>query len=212
MGKKKDAGNGAIILLGVAALILFTKKDSKAPAGSSKPSGSTKVPAQSAIEFLTKLKPYAVALGKKIGVPYLFIMAQIALETAFGRSFLFYKYFNVGGIKAKPGQKFVEAMTWEYVKDPAKYPRRDKTKDKFDSKTKLWKIRTPEKFAIYDNLADGLVGYSGILLNKYFKKYAGKTQDPKKYVALIQSNKPRYATDINYIPKIHKLIDTAAKV
>lgn len=210
MAKKAATGTGLIIA--AAALAAFFLLDQK---GKTKPNVAAqpvpKPAGLSPLQFLTNLKPYAVALSKKIGVPYMFIMAQIALETAFGKSSLFYKYWNVGGIKATAGQPFVELMTWEYVKDRAKYPRRDKTKDKYDDKSGKWKIRTPEKFAIYDNLPAGLVAYSKILQNKYFKKYTYQTTDAKKYARLIQSGRPKYATDVNYIPKIDKLIDLSAK-
>ncbi|MEO5350745.1 MAG: glucosaminidase domain-containing protein [Magnetococcus sp. YQC-3] len=206
MAKKN---NSNLLLMAALAAVFVLSDNKKEPAPGQK---KVIVPAKlNSIEFFVRLKPYALALNKKIGVPYLFIMAQIALETAFGKSSLFYKYWNVGGIKAKPGQKYVELMTWEYVKDRNKYPKRDKSKDKFINEKQVWKIRVPQKFAIYDNLPDGLAQYAKILQNRYFKKYANKTSDPKKYARLIQSGKPKYATDINYIPKIDKLIDLAAK-
>jgi flagellum-specific peptidoglycan hydrolase FlgJ len=119
-------------------------------------------------------------------------MAQIALETRFGTSELFRLYNNVGGIKAVKNQPYVVYPTWEYINDV--------------------KVRVNAKFAKYNNLTDGLVAYSKILLNRNFKKYANKTKNPKVYVRLLQGGKPKYATDINYIPKIDKLIDLAAKV
>jgi flagellum-specific peptidoglycan hydrolase FlgJ len=204
MSKKKQAAGGVALLLGAAVLVLYLQNDKQPAKQTTKSAGSNP------LDFLRYIKPYAIALSKKIGVPALFIMAQIALETNFGKSILFSKYWNVGGIKATAGQKFFEAMTWEYVKDKNKYPRRDASKDLFDTKKRLWKIRVPQKFAAYENLPAGLVGYSGILRNKYFNKYTFKTTDAKKYVALLQSGTPKYATDINYVPKIHKLIDFAA--
>lgn len=204
MKQKKESNAGVLIAAGVLFYLLTQNKSD----GDAQKKGEALPP----LEFFKRLKPYAMALSKKIGVPYLFIMSQIALETAFGRSFLFYKYFNVGGIKARANQKFIEAMTYEYVKDRAKFTRREVSKDKFNAKTNLWLIRTPQKFAVYDNLPAGLVGYAGILQNAYFKKYTFKTNDAKKYAAMLQSGKPKYATDINYLPKINKLIDIAATV
>lgn len=207
---KKAANNTGLIFAAAAFAALFLMKDKK-PAANTKAVPVAKPAGLSPLQFLRNLKPYAVVLSKKIGVPYLFIMAQIALETGFGKSALFYKYWNVGGIKAKGKQPFVELMTWEYVKDRAKYPKRDKIKDQYNATKKLWKIRTPEKFAIYDNLPGGLVAYSQVLQNRYFKKYTHQTTDAKKYARLLQSGRPKYATDVNYIPKIDKLIDIAAK-
>lgn len=193
---KKEKNITPLILIGIAAFALTQKgsqpkKETKAPAHGSK----IKVKKIDAEQFFKNLKPYAIALGKQIGVPYLFIMAQIALETRFGDSELYRKHFNVGGIKAVKGQKFALYDTWEYYKN--------KTTGKMD------KTRIKAKFASYNNLPEGLVAYSKILKNRYFKKYLNKTTDAKKYVTLLQSGSPKYATDINYIPKIHKLIDYA---
>lgn len=185
--------------MGIAAFAFAGKgsqpdKKDKPPVHGSK----IKVPKIDALQFFKNLRPYAIALGKQIGVPYLFIMAQIALETRFGDSELYRKHFNVGGIKAVKGQPFALYDTWEYYKN--------KTTGKMD------KTRIKAKFASYKNLPAGLVGYSNILKNRYFNQYRNKTSDPKKYAALLQSKTPKYATDINYLPKISKLIDIAAKV
>lgn len=138
-------------------------------------------------EFINLIKPAAVQIGFQIGVPYEFIIAQIALETGYGKSELFRKYFNVGGVKAVKNQPYVVYDTIEYIKG---------------IKTKI-----KAKFAKYNSIVDGLIGYSKILTNRYFNKYTNKTDDPKKYVDLLQSGLPKYATDINYTQKIKKLID-----
>lgn len=171
------------IILGVAALLLLSNQNDvpkvKAP---SKANKYTKK------EFINLMLPYAKAVGKQIGVPYLFILAQIIIETRFGNSSLFYKYNNIGGVKAVKGQPFISLPTYEYIKGK--------------------KVRINQNFAVYNSLFDGVVGYAKILQNRYFKKYLNKTTDPKKYAILLQSGKPKYATDINYVPKIHKLIDS----
>ena len=143
-------------------------------------------------EFIKYLYPYAVEIGGKIGVPAKFIVAQICLETNFGKSELFSKYFNVGGIKAVKNQNFVIYPTYEYING---------------IKTKI-----NSKFAVYPTLTAGLIGYSKILTNRYFKQYTFKTTDPGKYAELLQSGAVKYATDINYINKIKKLLIDINKI
>lgn len=139
-------------------------------------------------DFIKLIYPAVQSIGNKIGVPPLFMLAQIIIETNWGKSELFKKHFNVGGVKAVKGQKFVTYPTYEYIKGV--------------------KVRVPQNFASYSNLVDGLVGYSKIFQNRYFKQYLNKTNDPKQYATILQSGKVKYATDINYVPKVHKLIDT----
>jgi mannosyl-glycoprotein endo-beta-N-acetylglucosaminidase len=162
----------------IFTLLLFTKKKIKQ---------ATKKtmfnPAQ--IEFVKFLTPYAKAIGQKIGVPYIFLISQIILETSWGKSSLFKKYFNVGGIKAVRGQKSVSLMTYEYENGI--------------------KVQKPQNFAVYSDLLSGLNAYAKIFQNRYFKMHLNKTTNPDTYVTLLQSSKIKYATDINYIDKIKKL-------
>lgn len=177
-------GSGVILALaGAGALILLLSKK-KEPSGSPGSPGS-KIDKQ---KFIDLILPYVKAVGSKLGIPYKFLLAQIIIETSWGRSLLFINEFNVGGVKAVPGQAYKVYPTWEYIKGV--------------------KTRKYEPFAKYKNLQDGILGYSKIFQNRYFRKYLNKTKDPYKYATLLQSGSPKYATDINYVPKIHKLIDT----
>lgn len=138
-------------------------------------------------DFLNSIKKEVEDISKKIGVPYKFMIAQIILETGWGKSSLFSKYNNVGGIKAVKGQKFISLPTIEYIKGV--------------------KTTLNQNFAIYPTLKEGLIAYSKILQNRYFKKYLNKTNNPIEYAKLLQSGQPKYATDINYIAKIENLVN-----
>lgn len=145
----------------------------------------TKFNAKSFIEYII---PPLKQIGASIGVPYKFLVAQVCLETGFGKSSLFTKYFNVGGVKAIKGQSFVTLPTYEYYNGV--------------------KQKVYQNFASYPNLESGLTAYSKVFKNKYFKQYLNKTTDPYKYAELLQSGKIKYATDIAYIDKIHKILNT----
>ena len=138
-------------------------------------------------QFIESLTPEVKQLAEKIGVPYKFMLAQISLETGYGKSQLFSKYFNVGGVKAVKGQPFITYLTTECNKNGVC--------------TKVY-----QNFAKYNNLAEGLSAHSKILTNRYFKKYANKTNDPKEYAILLQSGAPKYATDPDYVKKINCII------
>ena len=66
-------------------------------------------------KFIDQVSPYLLQISKQIGVPYKFLLAQTALETGWGKSELFSKHYNPGGIKAVKGQPFVEYPTTEYI-------------------------------------------------------------------------------------------------
>lgn len=138
-------------------------------------------------KFIDQVSPYLQQISKQIGVPYKFLLAQTALETGWGKSELFSKHFNPGGIKAVKGQPFVEYPTTEYVNGK--------------------KVIIKAKFAKYPTILAGLMAHTKILTNRYFKQYQNKTTDPVKYAVLLNSGPVKYATDINYASKIKNLVD-----
>jgi len=162
----------------IALYILYTKRK-KMP---------TATPTKNKSEFINLITPSAIEIEKKIGVPHKFIIAQICLETNFGKSSLTKNYYNFGGIKAVKGQPFISLLTTECIKGVCK--------------------KVYQNFAIFNSVIDGLTAQAKIYQNKYFKKYLNKTSDPLKYAQLIQSGTPKYATDPNYVSKIEKILKT----
>lgn len=142
--------------------------------------------------FILSIAPLIKAEAAKINVPYLAMLGQFALETRYGNSSLWLKYNNPAGIKAVKGQKFIAIKTQE-----------DADLKKNDGRT----ITVYQNFAVYTSPAEGVAAYGRILTNKYFKQYAGKTADPIKYIAYLQSGKPKYATDDNYVTKVSSTIN-----
>jgi len=151
-------------------------------------------------DYLKKILPFAKEIEQTYKIPYLFLLAQTAIETGFGKHT---PGNNFGGVKAKEGQPFNLLWTTEHVKDPAKFPNRDKTKDKLLPNGKT-SIRVQQKFAKYPDVETGLNAYIKILLLDRYKAAFNYT-DPKLFAAEIK--KGGYATDINYTAKLGKMID-----
>lgn len=175
-------------------------------------------------EFIKMMVPTVKEVSKSTGIPASFLLSQIALETAWGKSELFYKYFNVGGIRSfKPeSEPHGFYWTWEHVKkeDLSKWDKyeRKKAEDtpvmKDGKPTGKIKIRVKLPFRHFPDIVTGISYYlKNVLLNSYFKKYIAEANgDAKKYVTLLQSKgkdgkTPQYATDTNYVSKVHTLID-----
>ena len=136
--------------------------------------------------FVNLIKQDCIDIGNRIGVPYKFLIAQLVLETGWGRSKLFTKYFNIGGIKAVTGQKFILLDTFEYIRGVKKLVK--------------------AKFAVYNNVRDGIEAYEKILQNRYFAKYLNKTNDPLEYATLLQSGPVKYATSPIYVKSIKDVL------
>jgi len=196
---KKKASIITLITLGALFLLYTATKTAK----------QIKMIIETPKDYIKLMYPIALKIQSLTGIPYLFMLAQTALETGFGKSSLFTQAFNIGGIKAKPGQNFVEAWTWEHVKNPEAYPNRDKTKDKLLENGKT-AIRIKAKFAKFNSLEEGAKAWTNIiLLPRYSNAFEYKT-DPKKFAAEIKAG--GYATDVNYVSKLSKLIDDIKKI
>lgn len=142
---------------------------------------------QTKINFARTYYPSAKLIGNKIGVPPLFILAQLALESKFGQSELASKYYNFGGIKAVGNQKSVSMLTTECKNN--------------------YCYKVNKDFAVFPNVVEGLKAQTKIYSNKYFKQYLNKTSDPVQYAKLLQSGKIKYATALNYPVAIESTIN-----
>lgn len=139
-------------------------------------------------KFIQSITDPAIKIGKAIGIPYKFIIAQICLETGYGKSSLSRLHNNYGGIKAKISEPHVVLMTTEC------------------DKNKVCK-KVPQRFKIFPNAEVGINAQAVVYQNRYFKKYLNKTNDPIIYGKLLQSGPIKYATDPNYMDKIIPIIN-----
>ena len=139
-------------------------------------------------DFINLIKPYANSIGNKLGIPPLFIMAQLVLESGWGKSSLTQKYFNFGGIKARKGEPFVTLITPECKGNVCK--------------------NIPQDFRKFNNLQEGMEAQAKIYQNVNFRQYLNKTKDPIEYARLLQSGVRKYATSPNYVKNITNVINT----
>ena len=137
-------------------------------------------------DFITKILPIAKQIGNSIGVPPLFILSQLALESKWGVSTLSAKYNNFGGIKAVKGFPKVLLPTTEVING------------------KLQKVS--REFAVFPDLQTGVNYQAKIYTNKYFKQHLNKTKDPLEYAKLLQSGAVKYATSLNYVKHIEGVL------
>ena len=177
------------IIGGIIAVILFLKwrqKKKNEIAPTEQANNSNDYGNDYRSNFVNLIKQDCIDIGKNIGVPYKFLIAQLVLETGWGRSKLFTKYNNIGGIKAVAGQKFVSLDTYEYIRGVKKFVKRN--------------------FAVYETKRAGIEAYEKVLQNRYFSKYLNKTNDPLEYAKLLQGGAVKYATSPVYVNSIKNVL------
>lgn len=137
------------------------------------------------------IAPLAKVVGSEYGIPWQFICAQTALETGWGESTLLSKYNNFGGIKDTDGINSTKPMP---------------TKEFINGK---WGTIN-DGFEIYITPYAGLIGYC-----KFFhqnKRYATALKYPNDpYQFATEIKKAGYATDPDYVAKIHTMLKNDLK-
>lgn len=199
-----------ILYLSPLLLLLLRKKDKKGktiePIKSDLSNKQSELFFNGKIDYVKKMLPIAKVIEKDYGIPYLFLLAQTALETGYGKSKLVSKAANFAGIKQPNLTKpHIMAIGFEDVRDTSKYPNRIKSKDKVLSNG-YTRIYLSMPFAKFSTLSDGLAGYIKILkLPRYQNAY--KYKDVLGFATEIK--KGGYATGVNYV---NSIIDTSKSI
>ena len=142
-------------------------------------------------DFTARMLPYAEKVSASTGIPAIFMLAQAALESGWGRSELKYQNgapsHNLFGIKASENWagRSVDAMTTEFIGGEF--------------------VKRVEKFRAYDSYADSFKDFTDLLRqNTRYSKVLRHLNDPISYSQAM--GKSGYATDPNYGAKLQSLI------
>lgn len=130
--------------------------------------------------------PLAKVIGKQYGIPWKFILVHTALETGWGASKLFRDYNNWGGIKALAGESTVQLGTVEY------YGGNPTT--------------IVDGFRVWNSPYEGIQGYGNFFhVNPRYASALNYPNDPYQFA--VEIKQAGYATDPNFVSKIHNLLN-----
>lgn len=188
--------SGIVILAGIFLLLWLTRKKIKAMFAGKE-------------DYIKKMLPVAKAYEAIYKIPHLFILAQTALETGYGKHL---PGWNFAGVKAKKDSKRnpIEPAqllwTYEHLKsdeEAKKFPAYD-----LDNSIN-GKYRVKDWFKVYNSAEEGLKGYLNVLM-KYRYKSAFQYSDPILFAAEIKN--AGYATDPKYLFKIKENVEEIKKI
>lgn len=153
-------------------------------------------------EFVAKYLLQAKVSEAKTGVPALVILAQAAIESAWGSVAPGNMFF---GVKDRDGINGNEQLllTTEFVDNPnAKFP---VVVSVVQVGKKLWKMKVKDWFKKYKTPEESFTHHATLLsTSKRFAQAMQAKHDPYLFAAEI--HKAGYATDPDYTVKLHKLI------
>ncbi len=142
-------------------------------------------------EFASRMMPFAEKVSARTGIPAIFMVAQAALESGWGRSELKFENgapsYNLFGIKASGNWtgRTVDAMTTEFI--DGKY------------------VKQVEKFRAYDSYADSFKDFTDLIRqNARYSNVMRHLHDPISYSQAM--GKSGYATDPHYGAKLQSVI------
>lgn len=136
-------------------------------------------------DWIDWIEPKAKIVGLQFGIPYQAIVVQTALETGWGSSSLLRKYNNFGGIKAGKNDKAVILSTPEFQNGAMNIIK--------------------DGFKVWDSPTSGLKGYVQFFhKNPRYKNALKYPNDPYQFI--VEIKKAGYATDPNYISKLHGML------
>ena len=160
-------------------------------------------------DFVKKYKPFALESERKTGISALFILAQSALETGWGKSAPGNMMFGVKASVSTPAEKRQLVQTTEILAtDKAKFPVIISIEKRPDGK---FKYTVKDWFRKYDSPEESFTDHANLFVNN--KRYAKALQvknDPYKFAEEVA--KAGYATAPNYADSLKKLIKEIEKV
>lgn len=154
-------------------------------------------------EFITKFLPYALETERNTGISALFILAQSALETGWGKSVPGNMMFGVKSKESMPAEKRQLVQTTEILAtDKAKFPVIISIEKRSDGK---YKYIVKDWFRKYDTPEESFTDHAKLFLtNKRYAKALEVKTDPYKFAEEVA--KAGYATEPTYAERLKKVI------
>nr|DAO90732.1 MAG TPA: Muramidase (flagellum-specific) [Caudoviricetes sp.] len=164
---------------------------------------------QTQINFIKTYKPYALETERKTGISHLFILAQSALETGWGKSAPGNMMFGVKAKAGTPPEKRQLVVTKEVLSSPnVAFPEIIRITKRVDGK---YQYEVKDWFRKYDSPEESFTDHANLFVNnKRYAKALLVRSDPYKFAEEVA--KAGYATAPNYAESLKELIKEIEKV
>jgi len=163
-------------------------------------------------EFIQTYKPFALESERKTGISHLFILAQAALESAWGERGVGNNFFGIKVpkkfVSSTPNQKKQLLLTTEVLSSPTpnpqQFPKIISISKRTDGK---WLYRVQDWFRKYDTPEECFTDHAQFFfINKRYAKALEVKADPYKFAEEVA--KAGYATAPNYATILKDVIKT----
>lgn len=154
-------------------------------------------------QFVQKYYPFALEVEKETNIPAVAVMAQAALESAWGKKAI---GNNLFGIKFRKGDHgFMKVLTTEYSSSPNEFRGKDVKSVVYDRALNKYKYKIYCYFAGYESPGDCFKAHARLLMSDRYILAQRWLHSPKRF--LIAVWRCGYATDPNYGKKMCQMVD-----
>lgn len=158
-------------------------------------------------EFVKRYYPFAKQVEDETTIPAIAILAQAALESAWGNKAI---GNNIFGIKFKKGDYgYKKVLTTEYSDKPDLFKGEDLVSVIYDFERGKYKYKVYQYFADYKTPYDAFLAHSKLLLSERYISALKYKEVPELYIAEVA--KCGYASDPNYSKKMAQMVSSIKK-
>lgn len=156
-------------------------------------------------KFVTDLRPFAIQTQNKTGIAADFILAQAALESGWGKSAPGNMYFGVKDTDGINGNEQLLATT-EFSRNPnLKFPVILSVTKEIRKGVEWFRYRVRDYFRKYKTPEESFTDHAQFFLkNRRYREALKVRNDPYAFAAEVA--KAGYATDPDYVKKLHSII------
>ena len=158
-------------------------------------------------EFVKRYMPFALNSGAKSGISAVFILAQAAIESGWGRVAPGNNFFGVKDTDGVNGNEQLVVTTEYSRRADLKFPEVISVTPVMVNGEHYFKYRVKDYFRRYDSPEDCFDDHALFFYrNARYRNALGVAKDPIQFA--LQVAKAGYATDPNYGDKLIKVIKT----
>lgn len=162
-------------------------------------------------EFVQYYLPYAKQTEAKSGINHIFILAQGALESGWGKSAIGNNLFGITKGSRWTGKTQLVITREVFKTKTVKFTPPEEVLSITPRKDGKYNYSVKRYFRDYDSPAECFEDHLRILMQPHFAHALIYKNDPYKYVEAIQSGKMKYATSLTYVQTMWKMIDSVKK-
>jgi flagellum-specific peptidoglycan hydrolase FlgJ len=155
--------------------------------------------------FVAKYMPYARKTEAATGISAIFIVAQAALESGWGKSSIGNNVFGITASSNWKGKKQLLTTMEYHDTQTVKYP--EVISITWDPERKKYKYVVKRYFRDYDSIEEAFLDHARVLSLPHFAHAQPYKADPLAFAQALQAGPKKYATSPRYAEVLGRVVE-----